>query len=540
MKMVDPNSPTPQGPRRPVAVLGTLLPHLHPERHHVYRDVTALALLAALIAAGFGSLPVALVLTAVALPAAVLVYIHDHRLWHDEPITVIVVAFGLSLLLGVGVGLLETHFIHLVTAGSIHYHLPSVPRILELGLLVPVAAFIAVVIAPLVISARPSFRHPLDVVVAGSLSGAALSLGLSVVVQHGAFTHVQVTAGDPAHVAFIALTLGFLQPIVLATAGTVGVLGLRRLGVNPVTGVIEGLALVVAYELATTVLHPYGTRGIVLTALAAFVLAAAGLVAARNALHAALLADAGADAEATEAAGVEHRLHAGLVAAIVAAVVVIAAVVSVAVALSGPSTRPAPPGEGGSGRIAPHSAAAARSIHPAVGKFDQSLWGRVALASTTTSLAAGTATTINLVNGINMTVAPGWTVTHQGQQSADLFNSDQSAALFVLAGAADASDIVQESASLINQDIQSSGLTNVQQRPAQPQPLQGKNFQQLLEVDYTANIQTAQGTDQIYGGWVTLYNSITGASGFFNLYAGSHDAFKAALPDAASMMVSME
>jgi hypothetical protein len=538
--MVSPSNPTPEVSRRPVAVLGTLLPHLHPERHHVYRDVTALALLAALIAAGFGSLPVALVLTAVALPAAVLVYIHDHRLWHDEPITVIVVVFGLSLLLGVGVGLLETHFIHLVTAGSTHYHLPSVPRILELGLLVPVAAFVAVVIAPLVISGRPSFRHPLDVVVAGSLSGAALSLGLSVVVQHGAFTHVQVTAGDPAHVAFIALTLGFLQPIVLATAATVAVLGLRRLGVSPVLGVIEGLVLVVAYELATTVLHPYGTRGIVLTALAAFVLAAAGLVAARNALHAALLADTGADAQGTDAPDVEHRLHAGLVRAIVAAVVVIAAVVSVAVALSGPSTRPAPPGEGGSGRIAPHSAAAARSIPPGVGKLDQSPWGRVALASTTTSLAAGTAATINLVNGINMTVAPGWTVTHQGQQSADLFNSDQSAALFVVAGGADASDIGQESTSLINQNIQSSGLTNVQQRPAQPQPLQGKNFQQLLEVDYTANIQTDQGTDQIYGGWVTLYNSITGASGFFNLYAGSHDAFKAALPDAASMMVSME
>jgi hypothetical protein len=539
MKMVNPNSPTPQRPRRPVAVLGTLLPHLHPERHHVYRDVTALALLAALIAAGFGSLPVALVLTAVALPAAVLVYIHDHRLWHDEPITVIVVAFGLSLLLGVGVGLLETHFIHLVAAGSIHYQLPPVPRILELGLLIPVATFVAAVIAPLVVSARPSFRHPLDVVVAGSLSGAALSLGLSVVVQHGAFTHVQVTAGDPAHVAFIALTLGFLQPIVLATAATVGVLGLRRLGVSPVRGVIEGLLLVVAYELATTVLHPYGTRGIVLTALAAFVLAAAGLVAARNALHAALLADTGADAQGAEAPHGEHRLHAGLVTAIVAAVVLIAAVVSVAVALSGPSTRPAPPGQGGE-RIAPHSAAAARSIAPGVGKFDQRPWGRVALASTTTSLAAGTNATINLVNGINMTVAPGWTVTHQGQQSADLYNRDQSAALFVIAGGADTPDIGQESTSLINQNIQSSGLTNVQQRPAPPQPLQGKNFQQLLEVDYTANVQTDQGTDQIYGGWVTLYNAKTGASGFFNLYAGSHDAFKAALPDAASMMVSME
>src|ERR1700744_732921 len=387
--MVSPSNPKPEGSRRPVAVLGTLLPHLHPERHHVYRDVTALALLAALIAAAFGSLPVALVLTAVALPAAVLVYFHDHRLWHDEPITVIVVAFGLSLLLGVGVGLLQTHFIPLVTAGSTHYHLPPIQRTLELGLLVPVAAFVAVVIAPLAISARPSFRHPLDVVVAGSLSGAALSLGLSVVVQHGAFTHVQVTAGDPAHVAFIALTLGFLQPIVLATAATVGVLGLRRLGVSPVLGVIEGLALVVAYELATPVLQPYGTRGIVLTALAAFLLSGAGLLAARNGLHAALLADTGADAHGAEAHHVEHRLHAGLVTALVAAVVVIAAVVSVAVALSGPSTRPAPPGEGGSGRIAPHSAAAARSIRPGIGKSGPSPWGRVALALTTTSLAAG-------------------------------------------------------------------------------------------------------------------------------------------------------
>src|SRR3984885_11175207 len=294
--MVSPSSPTPEGSRRPVAVLGTLLPHLHPERHHVYRDVTALALLAALIAAGFGSLPVALVLTAVALPAAVLVYIHDHRLWHDEPITLIVVAFGLSLLLGVGVGLLETHFIKLVGSGSPGYHLPPVPRILKLGVLVPVAAFVAVVIAPLLVSARPAFRHPLDVVVACSLSGAALSLGLSVVVQHGAFTHVQATAGDPAHVAFISLTLGYLQPIVLATAATVGVLGLRRLGVSPVLGVIEGLVLVVAYELATTLLQPYGTRGIVLTALAAFLLAGAGLVAARNALHAAVLAGTGAGA----------------------------------------------------------------------------------------------------------------------------------------------------------------------------------------------------------------------------------------------------
>jgi hypothetical protein len=231
--MVSPNSPTPQGSRRQVAVIGTLMPHLHPGRHHVYRNVTALALLAALIAAGLGSLPVSLVLTAVALPAAVLVYIHDHRLWHDEPLTVIAVSFGLSLLLGVGVGLLETHFIKLVAAGSTGYHLPPVPRILELGLLVPVAAFVAVLIAPLVVSARSAFRHPMDAVVACSLSSAALSLGLSVVVQHGAFTHVQGTAGDPAHVAFISLTLGFFAADCAGDGGHGRCVGVAPAGGQP-------------------------------------------------------------------------------------------------------------------------------------------------------------------------------------------------------------------------------------------------------------------------------------------------------------------
>jgi hypothetical protein len=538
--MDSPSSPTPQGPHRQVAVIGTLMPHLHPGRHHVYRNVTALALLAALIAAGLGSLPVALVLTAVALPAAVLVYIHDHRLWHDEPLTVIVVSFGLSLLLGVGVGLLETHFIKLVGMGSTGYHPPPVSRILELGLLVPVAAFVAVIIAPLVVSARSPFRHPMDVVVACSLSGAALSLGLSVVVQHGAFTHMQATAGDPAHVAFISLTLGFLQPLVLATAATVGVLGLRRLGVSPVAGVIEGLLLVVAYELATTLLQPYGTRGIVLTALAAFVLAGAGLAAARGGLHAALLADAGPDEGVPAAGHAEHRLHAGLVTAIVAVVVLIAAVVSVAVVVGGTATHPTPPGQGGSGRIVPHSASAAGSIHRTIGRSGQSPSGSVALASSTTSLAAGAATPVKLVDGINITPAPGWKVTRQGQQSADLINGDQTAGLFVTAGNQNTSDIGQESTFLINHNIRSSGLTDVQQYPAQQQRLQGKNFNQLYEVDYTADIQTNQGSGQIYGGWLTLFNSVTRMSSLFNLYAGTPAAFQAALSDAGQMIVSME
>jgi hypothetical protein len=281
--------------------MSTLMPHLSGGRHHIYRGAIALALLAALIAAAFGVLSIALILAAIALPAALLTYMHDHDVWREEPITVIGVAFLLSLLLGVGVGLLEDYFSMPVLLAAPNHRLPTLTQILELGVLVPVVGFVAVLIAPLLITARSAFRHPVDAVVACSLSGAALSLGLSVVVQRGAFTHIAATAGDsaltalwidPAHVAFIALTLGFLQPIIFATAAAMAVVPLRGAGVNAAPGLAKGLVLVVLYELATTLLTPYSSRGIVLTTLAALVLAAAGLLGTRDTLHTALLAEA--------------------------------------------------------------------------------------------------------------------------------------------------------------------------------------------------------------------------------------------------------
>lgn len=537
--MVSPGTPSSGNPRRPVAMVGTLMPHMSEQRHHVYRNATALALLAALIAAGLGSLSVALVLAAVALPAAVLVYIHDHRLWRDEPITLLALAFGLPLVLGIGVGLLETYFIDsVVVMGSTGYHLPPVTRILELGVLMPVVAFVAVLIAPLLISTRAAFAHPMDVIVACSIAGAAMSLGLSVVVQHGAFSHVQATAGDPAHVAFIALTLGFLQPIVLATAAMVGVLGLRIPGVNPLVGVLEGLALVVAYEMATTLLQPYGIRGIVLTALAAFVLAGAGLVAARNGLHVTMSAHSGTQAETAESDDVyEHRLHAALVAAIIAVVVIVAAAISVAVVQSGSSTPPAPPQRGHGGGIAPQAATAVGPLPPVTG---ESRWGTLHLASVTAPLALGTGP-IDLGGGVTLAPAPGWTVLNQGPQWVGLINGGHSAILYANVGKANTQSIEREASSLINQNVQDAGMTNVQETPsAQPQTLQGRNFQQLLEVDYTADVQTNQGTTQVWGGWVTLFNSATQTAAFLNFFSNNQQAFQAALADGGSMLASME
>lgn len=282
----------PEEPVRALAMMSTLMPHLAGGRHHIYRGAIAIALLAALTAAAFGILSIALILAAIALPAVVLTYVHDHDVWHDEPGVVIGVDFLLSLLLGIGVGLLENHLTKPVLLAAPNHQLPKPSQVWELGVLIPVVAFAAVLIAPLATTARSAFRHPVDAMVVCSLSGAALSLGLSVVVQRGAFSHIGATGGDPAHVAFIALTLGFLQPIILATAAAMAVLPLRGASGGIFLGLVKGLALVVLYELATTLLTPYGSRGIVLTTLLALALAAAGLFGTRDTLHTALLAEA--------------------------------------------------------------------------------------------------------------------------------------------------------------------------------------------------------------------------------------------------------
>ena len=420
-------------------------------------------------------------------------------MWHDEPLTVIAVTFALSLVLGVGVGFLQTHFTPGIALAAGHHRLPPMSRILELGVLVPVVAFMAVLVAPLLVTARAAFRHPMDVVVTCALSGAALSLGLSVVVQHGAFTHLQATAGDPVGVAFIALTLGFLQPVILATAAAVAVLGFRSTGLNPAVGVIEGLVLIVLYELATTLLQPYGTRGIVLTMFAAFVLAGAGLLAVRTALHTAVDA-------APDVGSVEHRLHGSVVAAIIAVVVLLAAGFTAAVVFSGPLTQPKPPRTGPVEGVVP----------------------------TPHALGGGT---INFADGVPLTVAPGWTIVQSSQTWVLLANRDNSALMEADSRKSAMPDITEEAG--FRAGLATNGLTNAVEEPQGVQTVQGKNFTQSLQVNYTANRETNQGTMQLYGTWTTLFNASTQIVGFIDFRAVSPDAFQAALPDAKSMLASM-
>ena len=282
----------PDEPVRALALLSTLLPHMTGRRHHLYRNVVLFALLIAFVAAGFGVLSIALIVPALALPAVVLVYLHDHHIWRSEPAIVVGGGFVLALVLGVLVGLLQRHWSDVVILGTQGDQLPPGTQIFELGIVIPVLLFVAVVIGPLAVTSRPNFRHPLDAVNMSSLAGAAASLGFSVVIQHGAFTDVHWDSTDPGRAAFIALTLGFLQPLLFAEGAALATMRVRRANANPALGIVAGLVLIVLYSLATTLLNPYGTRGVVFTAVIAAVLAAVGVLLVRIELHDGLLAEA--------------------------------------------------------------------------------------------------------------------------------------------------------------------------------------------------------------------------------------------------------
>jgi hypothetical protein len=274
-------------------------------------------------------------------------------------------------------------------------------------------------------------------------------------------------------------------------------------------------------------------------ALTAFVLAGAGLVAARNGLHAAITADTGAAADAAGAGHVEHRLHGGVVAAIVAVVVLIAAVIVVAVDWSGRATHPKPP-KVGPGGVVSH-AAGAGFLNPGMGRPSQSRLGNLTLASNTTSLALGSGTAITLYKSVSITPAPGWTVADQDQGTVILANSDKSVIVFAIADAADEPNINQEATAGISAFLKAAGMTNVQQdTSAQVQTIQGTNFQQLLPIGYTGNAQTSQGTSEVEGAFVTLFNSSTQTAGFFDVSSPSDAALQTATSDIKSMLQSME
>jgi hypothetical protein len=155
--------------------------------------------------------------------------------------------------------------------------------------------------------------------------------------------------------------------------------------------------------------------------------------------------------------------------------------------------------------------------------------------------ATGDASTLDFGYGVTLTLASGWTIQNQGPHYANLVKGGgQKGGMDVSAGTANTRDINQESTLLIGQDIKARGLSDVNQQPqVQVQTLQAKNFQQLLPINYTADVHTDRGTFPAFGTWIELFNPSAQRAAFIDFYAISGDAFQASLPDAQSMIASM-
>ena len=283
----------PDEPVRALALLSTLMPHLSGHHKHAYRQALAIAFTATVVAAAFGALAVSLFCAAVALPLLLVLYLHDHDVWENEPVLAIGLGVIVAIGLGVAVGFMANSFNDANLSSLVLRTLPSAGTILATGVLVPVVVFVVLAAVTGILVARPSFSHAVNF---GAVAAAALALGESLTVQHGAFSGLTLSSTNPATDAFIALTLGFAKPVIYAGAAALPWLSQQRHGWSPrvIKGSLLGLLLVVLYHLAAALLDPYGARGVVLIFLIAVLLAGAALLLLRSSLHVALLEEANA------------------------------------------------------------------------------------------------------------------------------------------------------------------------------------------------------------------------------------------------------
>jgi hypothetical protein len=277
---------------RALALVSTLMPHVSAHRHHLYRLGLTAAVAASIVAAGFGILPVALICAGVALPGMLLVYLHDHEVWSDEPIFVVGIAVLLAAAIGVGVGFLTNDFSNSGFIIGFNNALPSTGQLLEECLLLPAVVLLTLQIAPVVITARPKFSHALDALVTAAVAAVAFALAESIVIQQGAFSGVTVYETDAARDTVIALTLGFIKPVLYATVAAYVVMRFRRDAAAYQRALVIGFLLIAAYDSSIATLSTYVQRGAVLTMVIAAALAGVGLLLVRDEAHRALLGEA--------------------------------------------------------------------------------------------------------------------------------------------------------------------------------------------------------------------------------------------------------
>jgi RsiW-degrading membrane proteinase PrsW (M82 family) len=286
------------------ALVSTIMPRSSGQRPQTYKLALIISLSAALLAAIFGALPIALLIAAFAIPIVYIVYIYDVNLWEDEPVTVTVAAFVVTGILAVLFTLLWTRVFPLQpTLGSMFGGTtgPQVRDLLVLVVLVPVVSEILKQLGPLFLASRPKFDDLMDGLTFGVISGVAFS-AFETIVLHGDL----ITAGPQGTTnsglwMAIVFTEGFVKPLIYGTATGLACaefsgLGKGYDGFTPRYFAALGLAVVanMLYQAGVFLLGFVGTQplGQILGVIWGLMILGLLILRLRNVLHLGLLESA--------------------------------------------------------------------------------------------------------------------------------------------------------------------------------------------------------------------------------------------------------
>jgi hypothetical protein len=223
-------------PNEPVAsfaLISTIMPREAGRHPQTYRTALTITLVAALLAAVVGAMPIALLIAAFAIPVVYITYLYDVNLWEDAPVAVTGLAF---LLTGVLAALFTLGWLSFMPftplvggVGGAPAPMPSLIGFLVAAVAVPAVGELIRQIGPLVLASRPSFDDLMDGLTFGVVSGVAYA-SFDTLVRHWDLLTGGMVAGQPAQLGSLVFLEGFVKPLVMGSATGLAVAEFSGLG----------------------------------------------------------------------------------------------------------------------------------------------------------------------------------------------------------------------------------------------------------------------------------------------------------------------